>query len=180
MTEPSEEELERAERIRRLRSGGGTSRGREMRRQRRAAADDAAGPDREGTAADDRGGGGEAGAAAPHLPPADAELLSQADDLPRGESLFVAPVRDGLRRQFNRVAEQLHLRYGFEFGSELDAERHVRPLALYLGVRALEDSDVAVVRELLASVDELAAPDGVADGPDGDGGEGASDDGTGE
>lgn len=169
--EPSDEELERAERIRRLRTGGERSRGHEMRERRREAAGDGERPGGEeaGTANDDDDEADD-GASADDTDDddestdalsaaGDANVLEMAAALPEDGSLFVVPVREGLRREFNKVAEQLHLRYGFAYESELDAEAHVRPLALYLGVRALEDSDPEVVRELLSSVDELGAPE---------------------
>lgn len=209
MSEPSDEELERAERIRKLRSGGARSRGHEMRERRReaneadeAGTDDGAGDDPEagddGDAVDDTEADEDAGASRDEASPAEGgsdepedgrdeieqdagegegaddepadsgpglsaggevDVLSMAAALPEDGSLFVVPVREGLRREFNKVAEQLHLRYGFEYGRELDADQHVRPLALYLGVRALEDTDVEVVKELLASVDDLDGPD---------------------
>lgn len=156
MSEPSDEELERAERIRRLRSGSATSRSHQRRQQRREQSDDGdhpGGGEADGT---DDATGDESG---PLTATGDADVLSLAADLPEDGSLFVVPAREGLRRQFNRAAEQLHLRYGFQYDSELDAEQHVRPLALYLGVQALEDSDVEVVKEVLESVDELEAPE---------------------
>jgi hypothetical protein len=175
--EPSDEELARAERIRRLRTGGERSRGHEMRERRREAAEEVERPDdaHEGDGADgsapdetaadgaddgdeDSDDGSDDGNPLPAA--GDANVLEMAATLPEDGSLFVVPVREGLRREFNKVAEQLHLRYGFAYESELDAETHVRPLALYLGVQALEDSDAEVVRELLDSVDDLAAPGG--------------------
>lgn len=168
MSEPSDEELERAERIRKLRSGGGRSRGHEMRERRRDARDAAESEETETASADgdaDRDAEGEAADGETDSSPGpmpgggDVDVLSMAEALPEDGSLFVVPLREELRREFNKVAEQLHLRYGFEFESELDAEQHVRPLALFLGIQSLEDTDVEVVKELLKSVDELEAPD---------------------
>lgn len=174
MTEPSDEELERAERIRKLRSGGARSRGHQRREERWAAKEDVepptgedeAGPDTAHAEADetDADAGGEE-AAEGALGEVDTDVVALAEDLPELGSLFVVPVHRDLRRRYNRVAEELHLRYGFEFDAELDTERHVRPLALYLGAKSLEDADVELVRELLHTVEELEAP------TEGDGGE---------
>lgn len=183
MTEPTDEEMARAERIRQLRTGGARSRSHEMREQRREAAEDDEPGGGDGDAAEDEGdetageadpdtadesteagatdGGAtvEGGASdGPLSAGGDADVLELASKLPEDGSLFVVPAHDDLRRKFNTVAEQLHLRYGFTFDSELDEAQHLRPLALYLGIKTLDDADVEVVRELLESVDELEAP----------------------
>lgn len=176
MNEPSDEEQARAERIRKLRSGGARSRGEQMREHRREQADDGTGrPDETGEdGAASEAGGATAGDGTPTGADADdgdgaerddaalgaggADVMAMAGALPADGSLFVVPVHERLRREFNKVAEQLTLRYGFAYEHALDDETHVRPLALYLGVRALDDADVEAVRELLHSADVLAAP----------------------
>jgi hypothetical protein len=178
MTEPTEEEMDRAERIRRLRTGGARSRGHQMREHRREAAEEEAAEggaaeeeatdtetDGDDAAASVEGGATDGGAAVEDAArgalsaTGDADVLEMASRLPEDGSLFVVPADDDLRRKFDTVAEQLHLRYGFQFESELDEEQHLRPLALYLGIKTLDDADVEVVKELLESVDELEAPD---------------------
>jgi hypothetical protein len=175
VTEPSDGEMERAERIRKLRSGGARSRGHEMRELRREAADDAEAEtdeddeDENDSAASDDGtangvGGGDVGGETAPLAAAGwADVMEMAASLPADGSLFVVPVHETLRREFNKVAEQLHLRYGFEYEHALDETQHVRTLALYLGVQTLDDADVEVVKELLESVDHLEAPGEGAD-----------------
>jgi hypothetical protein len=171
MTEPTDEEMERAERIRRLRTGGARSRSHEMREHRREAAEEeAAGEGADGDdeaaktdaapadGATDGGAAVEDGASGELPATGDVDVLEMVSELPADGSLFVVPANEDLRRKFNTVAEQLHLRYGFQFESELDEEQHLRPLALYLGIKTLDDADVEVVRELLESVDELEAP----------------------
>jgi hypothetical protein len=167
MTEPTDEEMERAERIRRLRTGGARSRSHQMREHRREAAEEEAAEEgtdgadaasAEDAGATDGGAAVEDAARGPLSATGDVDILEMASELPDDGSLFVVPANDDLRRKFNTVAEQLHLRYGFQFESELDEEHHLRPLALYLGIKTLDDADVDVVRELLESVDGLEAP----------------------
>lgn len=157
MTEPTDEEMERAERIRKLRTGGARSRSQEVREQRRQ---DATG-DRDQAPSEDADGAGEPapGSREEELEAAErVDVVELTEDLPADGSLFVVPVTESLRREFRTVAEELHLQYGFTFDRDLDAERHLRPLALYLGIKTLEGTDVEVVDELLSSVDALEAP----------------------
>lgn len=185
MTDPTDDEMDRAERIRKLRSGGAQSRSQEVREQRREAAglDSSgapAGVEEDGSEQDERGDGkegdggedgeGEDGGEAVEdaIGEADrADVVEMAADLPEDGSLFVLPVDPAVRRAFNRMAEQLHLEYGFEFDEELDPDTHLRPLALYLGIMTLEDADAGAVRDLLRSIDGLEAPGEGDAGPDG-------------
>lgn len=165
MTDPTEDELERAERIRKLRSGGARSRSQEIREQRRedAGLDPRGVPEADEEAVDGDDEADDADSAESAARDALGEegrvdVVEMAADLEEDGSLFVLPVKPEVRREFNRMAEQLHLQYGFQFDEELDPETHLRPLALYLGIMTLEDADAEAVRDLLRSIDGLDAP----------------------
>jgi hypothetical protein len=145
MTDPSEEELERAERIKQLRDGVGSPR-RERRRPDLpeagdadpAAAEDAADVDHEGP-----------------LQPDDLDLPADAPGELTVASLYLT---EDLRTRMERLEEHLHLRYSFQYDGDLDGPRHLRPLALSLGLRQLDKLDLGEIRTLFEQVEEVERP----------------------
>ena len=167
----SDEERARAGHVRRLRTGTATSEGYRRRRQREAqsaseaAAEAAAGEDDEEVTASGTEPGEVESDEPLDLETILAEIEARPDvdavELPEdGEDLNVlaVPVREEFRREFNRVADALGMRYGFAYERDLDPKRHVRPLAMYLGMRQLEDADPKKVRAFLERTDDLESP----------------------
>lgn len=177
MSDLSDEELARAGHVRRLRTGNATSESYRRRRQRETrSGSEADAEDAEDAEDGDEGeqtpnAEDEADGSEPEdRPLAPGTLLAEIEDRPdldavelpedAPEDLHVlaVPVREELRREFNRVAESLGMRYGFAYERDLDPEHHARPLALYLGMRQLEDADPEKVQAFLERIDDLEAP----------------------
>lgn len=145
MSDPTDDELERAERIKQLRAGQA-----EPRRERRTPAipDDPPDADAAGVDADvDHEG--------PVQPGEDHEL---PDDAPEDLTVASMYLTEDLRGKTERIEEHLQLRYEVEFAADVDGPRHVRPLALYLGLRQLEKLELDEVEALFRQVDVVESP----------------------
>lgn len=64
-------------------------------------------------------------------------------------------LRDDLQAELRQVRKQLELDVDLEYGIELEKNRHIRPLMLYLGAKQLEEMDAEDVAETLDSTDVL-------------------------
>ena len=174
----NDEERARAGHVRRLRTGNATSEGYRRKRQREArsaneaATETAASENEEEKQDDSEETGSESGDPDFETLPTDLDLetlLAEIEDRPDVDavelpedaedlSVLAVPVHEEFRREFNRVADALGMRYGFAYERDLDPKHHVRPLAMYLGMRQLEDADPKKVRAFLERTDELESP----------------------
>lgn len=78
---------------------------------------------------------------------------SQSPLTERTHSTFY--LRDDLQAELRQVRKQLELDVDLEYGIELEKNRHIRPLMLYLGAKKLEDMDATDVAEMLDTTDVL-------------------------
>lgn len=146
MTEPTDEELDRAERIRRLREGEALPR----RERRRPDPPDAIeelmdGPVNSGGTADQEG----------PLQDDDFEMPADAPDDLTVASLYL---REDFEERLLGLEAHLDRLIGNRFDGDVDGPRHVRPLALYLGVRQIEKLEAAEIVALFESIDEVESP----------------------
>lgn len=145
MTEPTDDELDRAERIRRLREGEAIPR----RERRRPDPPDAIEELMEGPA--DAGGSDHDGP----LQDDDFELPADAPGDLTVASLYL---REDLHERLNGLEAHLDRLIGNRFDGDVDGPRHVRPLALYLGVRQIEKLEAEEIYALFESIDEIESP----------------------
>lgn len=68
-------------------------------------------------------------------------------------------LRDDLRRELRRVTGQSNLDFEMTFGTELEKNRHLRPLLLYLGAQQLESMTPDEIRNILDRTDVLDSID---------------------
>ncbi|PSP79184.1 hypothetical protein BRC81_06895 [Halobacteriales archaeon QS_1_68_20] len=163
MTEPTDEEIERAERVRRLRDGEALPR-RERRRpdppeELDAAAADATGAS-ESTESADRSGTAEAGTepTGPHDGPLQpGEAWAPPDDAPDDLTVASLFLQEDLEAKLVDLERRLDEQYGGQYG-DIDGPRHVRPLALYLGIRQIDKLDVGEMHALFRNIDEIEPP----------------------
>jgi hypothetical protein len=67
---------------------------------------------------------------------------------------------EDLRRELKRVGTMASLEFEGEYGVELEKNRHIRPLMLYLGMQRLEEMSPETIHETLTESDLLdTAPD---------------------
>ena len=64
-------------------------------------------------------------------------------------------LRDDLRRELRRVTGQANLDFEMAFDTELEKNRHLRPLLLYLGAKELEAMEPAEIKDTLLETDLL-------------------------
>jgi hypothetical protein len=152
MSDPPDDPMDRAERIKQLRTGEAEPRG----RRRRPVVPD----DPEELAADlpeDEDPDDDVDHEEPVTPDEDHELPADAPDDLTVASTYLT---EDLKSKAERIEEHLHLRYEVEFGTGIDGPRHVRPLALYLGLRQLEQLELEDVEGLFEQVDVVESPNG--------------------
>lgn len=89
---------------------------------------------------------------------------SQSPLTERTHSTFY--LRDDLQAELRQVRKQLELDVDLEYGIELEKNRHIRPLMLYLGAKQLEDMDTEDVAEMLDTTDVLDSIDVTDDSDD--------------
>lgn len=82
---------------------------------------------------------------------------SQSPLTERTHSTFY--LRDDLQAKLRQVRKQLELDVDLEYGIELEKNRHIRPLMLYLGAKQLEDMDTEDIAEMLDTTDVLDSID---------------------
>lgn len=145
MTDPSDEELDRAERIKRLRRGEAVPR-RERRRPEL--------PDAIEELMDGPANAGDPDQKGP-LQADDPELPADAPDDLTVASLYL---REDLHDRMVALEEHLNPLIGGNFDGDVDGPRHVRPLAMYLGVRQIEKLEAAEIVALFESIDEIESP----------------------
>ena len=64
-------------------------------------------------------------------------------------------LRDDLRRELRQISGQSNLDFEFEYGVELEKNRHLRPLLLYLGAKQMEEMNATDIKDVLDSTDIL-------------------------
>ena len=64
-------------------------------------------------------------------------------------------LRDDLRRELRRISGQASLDFEMKFDTELEKNRHLRPLLLHLGAKQLEDMDPEAIKSVLNDTDLL-------------------------
>ncbi len=64
-------------------------------------------------------------------------------------------LRDDLRRELRRISGQSNLDFELEYDIELEKNRHLRPLLLYLGAKRMEEMDATDIKDVLDSTDIL-------------------------
>ena len=64
-------------------------------------------------------------------------------------------LRDDLRRKLRQISGQSNLDFEFEYGVELEKNRHLRPLLLYLGAKQMEEMSATDIKDVLDSTDIL-------------------------
>jgi hypothetical protein len=64
-------------------------------------------------------------------------------------------LRDDLRREIRRTSGQANLDFEMAFNTELEKNRHLRPLLLYLGAKELEAMEPAEIKDTLLETDLL-------------------------
>lgn len=165
MTEPTEKELERAERIKKLRAGEAVPR----REPRRPSLEDAVEAANEtstesGSAGDRTRDRSQSSRDSEQSRPSSDGPLQPDDDLdlppnaPDDLSVVSLYLRSDLKDRLIRLEKHLNLRHGFRYDGELNGPRHVRPLALYLGVRQLDKLDAEEIYALFESIEEIESP----------------------
>lgn len=148
MTDPIDDEsLERARRVKRLRRGEADDDGRRSRRRPAVPDDPADLPDAAMDAEVDH--------EEPLEPDDDHDL---PDDAPADLTVASMYLTEDLKGKTERIEEHLQLRYEVEFATGIDGPRHVRPLALYLGLRQVEQLELAEVEALFDQVDVVESP----------------------
>lgn len=175
--EPDETDVDRAARIRKLRSGDERVQNyRDRRRERReqqvassdvdtagaTSTDDAAtngetGGEREDDAAGDdatREDGVEGGASGD-----EPSVLSVPEEFPASTTAEAFYLDGRLARELRKSGEWLHLSYGFQYDAEIDPDHHFRPLVVYLGLQQVESLEVSELHEILVDADELVVPE---------------------
>ncbi len=169
MTEPTDEEIERAERIKRLRAGEAVPR---RGRRRPDPPDDVETPEDGAREADDEadadGAGddevvddheGADGDPDPdHDGPLDPDGLELPADAPGDLTVASLYLTEDLRERLLELEAHLDALLGRNFDGDVDGPRHVRPLALYLGVRQIEKLEAAEIVALFESIDEIESP----------------------
>lgn len=148
MSEPSDDELERARRIKQLRAGAAEPRGRRRRPQFPDDVEDLAADADVDTDVDHEG---------PVQPGEDHEM---PDDAPPDLTVASTYLTEDLKDKTERIEEHLALRYEVEFESQVDGPRHVRPLALYLGLLQIEKLELDEIEALFEEVDVVESPTG--------------------
>lgn len=64
-------------------------------------------------------------------------------------------LRNDLRHELRRITGQANLDFEMAYGIELEKNRHLRPLLLYLGAQKLDDMAPEDVRDVLENTDVL-------------------------
>jgi hypothetical protein len=144
MRDPTEDQ-ERAERIKQLRAGEADTR---QRRRRPEVPDEP--PELASEVPEDTG--------VDHDEPGRPEDVDLPDDAPADLTAASMYLTEDLKGKTERIEEHLHLRYEVEFGTSVDGPRHLRPLALYLGLRQLEQLELSEVEGLFEQVDAVESP----------------------
>ena len=83
----------------------------------------------------------------------------------RNHSTFY--LRDDLMKEMRQVRKQLELDVEMEYGVEMEKNRHIRPLLLYLGAQQVQEMDATEIIDLLNTTDVLDDVD-ISDVIDGD------------
>jgi len=83
----------------------------------------------------------------------------------RNHSTFY--LRDDLMKELRQTRKQLELDVEIEYGIELEKNRHIRPLLLYLGAQQVQDMDATDIIDVLNTTDVLDNVD-ISDVTDGD------------
>ena len=64
-------------------------------------------------------------------------------------------LRDDLRQELRRVTGQTNLDFDLKYGTELEKNRHLRPLLLYLGAKQMEEMNITDIKDILDNTDIL-------------------------
>ena len=68
-------------------------------------------------------------------------------------------LRDDLRRELRRISGQASLDFEMQFDTELEKNRHLRPLLLHLGAKQLEEMNPEAIENALNETDLLDSVD---------------------
>lgn len=87
------------------------------------------------------------------------ENMSQASKTPIGERKQVMLyLREGVADRLDLVEDEVALEWKREFGTELERNRHIRPLVLERGMESVREMSAEEIREYLLDAEQLDDP----------------------